>query len=355
MRPGCSRLFALKNILITGGAGFFGDLLKKDLLREGFACVSIDLERDPFRHPGLKAVRGDIRDVSLLDAICRETRFDAVFHCAAILAHAVKDKNFLWTSNVDGTRNIAEVAKRHGIPRVVFTSSNCLWAKNFGRPVMEDDEPEPAEIYGLSKWEGEKILAEYAGDFINVTFRCPTIMDEGRLGLLAILFEFIDEGRKVWVVGGGDNIYQFICARDLITACKLALRHDKSGVFNIGSDNVRSFRDVYGYVIEKAGTGSRVASLPKAPTLLAMRLAYWLKVSLLGPYQYKMIAEDFVFDTGKIKAELQWKPTLTNEEMLYNAYLYYHKNLADIKGRKDVSAHKQAAKMGIIRLLKWFS
>ena len=180
-------------------------------------------------------------------------------------------------------------------------------------------------------------------------------MDEGRLGLLAILFEFINEGRKVWVVGGGENVYQFIYAPDLINACKLALRRGASGVFNIGSDNVRSFREVYGYVIEKAGTGARVASLPKGPALFAMKAAHLLGVSPLGPYQYKMIAEDFVFDTGKIKAELRWEPTLTNEEMLYKSYRYYHENLADIKGRSDVSAHRRAAKMGIIRLLKWFS
>ncbi|MGI9252087.1 MAG: NAD-dependent epimerase/dehydratase family protein, partial [Pseudohongiellaceae bacterium] len=196
---------------------------------------------------------------------------------------------------------------------------------------------------------------EYASDFSTVIIRCPTIMDEGRLGLLAILFEFIDEGRKVWVVGGGDNVYQFIYAQDLIAACKLALDYHQSDIFNIGSDDVKPFRDVYNFVIEKAATGARVASLPKRPALLAMKLAYWLKLSPLGPYQYKMIAEDFVFDTSKIKRAPNWKPTYTNEEMLYKAYDYYHKHSADIRNRKDVSAHKQATEMGVIRVLKWFS
>jgi UDP-glucose 4-epimerase len=86
-----------------------------------------------------------------------------------------------------------------------------------------------------------------------------------------------------------------------------------------------------------------------------MKAAYFLKLSPLGPYQYKMIAEDFVFDTSKIKSKLKWKPTLTNEEMLYKAYLYYHKNLKEIKSRKNVSAHRQSAKMGVIKILKWLS
>ncbi|MGA2625203.1 MAG: NAD(P)-dependent oxidoreductase [Bacteroidota bacterium] len=345
----------MKKVLITGGAGFFGELLKKELLNAGYICVSIDLEKDTYEHSNLKAIQGDIRNISLLDTICRETKFDAVYHCAAILAHAIKDKNFLWTSNVDGTRNVAEIAKKHSIPQVIFTSSNCLWAENFGRPVREDDAPRPVEIYGRSKWEGEKILEEYKDCFNAVIFRCPTIMDEGRLGLLAILFEFIDEGRKVWVVGGGDNVYQFIYAKDLIVACIKALDYKRTRILNIGSDNVKPFRDVYNYVIDKAQTGARVASLPRKLTIFGMELAHKLKISPLGPYQYKMIAEDFVFDTTRIKNELDWRPTLTNEEMLFKAYKYYHENIQDIKNRKDVSAHKQAAPMGIIRLLKWIS
>ena len=345
----------MKNVLITGGAGFFGDLLKRDLLQEGCRVTSIDLEPDDFAHPNLQAVQGDILDSGLLDELCRDVKFDAVFHCAAILAHAVKDKGFLWSSNVDGTRNIAEAAKRHGIPRVIYTSSNCLWGRNFGRPVREDDEPAPVEIYGRSKWAAEKVLAEYQDDFIAIVFRCPTIMDEGRLGLLAILFEFIDEGRKVWVVGGGRNAYQFIYGPDLIDACKRAMSCGESGVYNIGANDVKPFREVYEHVIAKAGSRSKVVSLPKRLTLFAMRAAYHLKLSPLGPYQYKMIAEDFIFDTRKIKDELHWRPTCGNEEMLYQAYQYYRRHRAEIKTRRHVSAHKQAAKMGIIRLLKWLS
>ena len=241
------------------------------------------------------------------------------------------------------------------MPRLVFTSSNCLWAHNFGRPVHEDDAPAPVEIYGRSKWEGEKILWDFAPDIRVVVIRCPTIMDAGRLGLLAILFEFIEEGRKVWVVGGGHNRYQFIYAQDLCAACELAATLDESCVFNIGADDVRTFREVYQHVIDRAGTGSRVASLPKAPTLLAMRIAHRLGLSPLGPYQYKMIAEDFVFDTTRIKERLGWKPTLRNEEMFERAYLYYRDHRKEIHARRNVSAHKQPARMGVIRLLKWIS
>jgi nucleoside-diphosphate-sugar epimerase len=343
----------MKTALVTGGSGFFGSILKRRLLDLGIEVVNIDLQRDDEKHPALTSIQDDIRNGGRMDRLYAERRFDAVFHCAAILAHAVKDKRFLWTSNVRGTRVVADCARRHGVSNVVFISSNCLWGRGYAHPITEDEPPAPVEIYGCSKWEGEKIISEYAGDLNAVTLRCPTIIDFGRLGLLTILFEFIDEGCMVWTVGGGFNRYQFVYAQDLADACIRAASHTGSSVLNIGSDNVKSFREIYQYVIDRAGTGARVASLPKIPTLASMRVAHHLGISPLGPYHYKMIAENFCFDTTRIKKQLGWRPTLTNEEMLWRAYEYYRNNRREIEARRDVSAHRQAAKMGVIRLMKW--
>jgi len=345
----------MKTVLLTGGAGFFGSLLKQRLLEDGYRCVNLDLLRDEMVHPNLVSIRGDIRDRALLDRIFSEHSFDSILHVAAILAHGGIDEKLLWTSNVDGTRNLAEMAKKYKVSRLVFTSSNCLWGEGVSHAITEDEEPNPVEVYGRSKLEGEKILREYAGDFHSIIIRCPTIIDFGRLGLLSILFEFIHDHRKVWVVGSGNNKYQFIYAADLADACIRALSYNQSETFNIGSDNVQSLRAIYEYVIQQAGSRSKVTSLPKGPTLLGMRLGHILHVSPLGPYHYKMIAENFTFDTSKIKRLLGWRPTLTNEEMLWRAYQYYASNRLDIESRSDVSAHKKGAKMGVIRVLKWIS
>lgn len=357
--PECDRALTVRSqmstVLVTGGAGFFGDVLKRRLLDDGFDCVSIDLQPDPMVHPRLRSIQGDLRDARLLDEAFSRHRFDAVLHCAAMLAHAVKDRDLLWTSNVDATALLAECTARHHVPKLVFISSNCLWARGFGRPVREDDQPEPVEIYGRSKWEAERILQRHDGDFDSVILRSPTIVDSGRLGLLAILFDFIREGRRVWVVGKGDNRYQFVYAQDLASACLLALGHSGSACYNVGSDDVKPLRQVYEHVIREAGTDARVKSLPHRPVLAAMRVAGALKLSPLGPYHWRMIAEDFIFDTSKIKAELSWKPSLTNEEMLAEAYCAYARDFDEIHSRSDVSAHRQPAQMGVIRLLKWLS
>lgn len=345
----------MPSALVTGGAGFFGDILKSRLLDGGWSCVSIDLEPDNKRHPNLTSVRGDIRDRPALDAVFANQRFDCIFHCAAILAHDAKDREFLWSSNVDGTRTIAELAAAHRVPKIVFTSSNCLWADPFNRPVTEQDEPHPREIYGSSKWEGEKILQQHAGRVEVAIIRTPTIIDAGRLGLLSILFEFIADGRRVWVVGNGSNRYQFIYGPDLADACIRASGAGFAGVFNVGSNHVETLRAVYQRVIDAAGTGAKVASLPRRPTLQLMRIAHLAGISPLGPYQYRMIAESFEFDTTRARTVLGWNPTLTNAEMLCRAYQYYRDHRDEIESRTDVSAHKRPARMGVIRILKWMS
>jgi UDP-glucose 4-epimerase len=349
----------MQEILVTGGSGFFGGVLKRRLLAEGFAVTNIDLVRDEDAGAcGLTSIQGDIRDGGLLKEIFSDHKFVAVMHCAAMLAHEVKDEMQLWSSNVDGTRMVAEAAMVAGVWQFVNISTNCLWAEGFGRAVTEADVPAPVEVYGRSKLRAEVELAKLAAQDKRlqvVTLRCPTIIDSGRLGLLAILFEFIEDGKKVWVVGDGSNRYQFIYAQDLATACLLCLEYPRSNLFHIGSADVPTMRGMYESVIREAGSVSRVASLPRGPSVAAMKMAHALGVSPLGPYHYRMIAESFVFDTQRIREELGWQPTMTNEAMMLRAFNFYRDNRRAIHARTDVSAHSKAAPMGVIRVLKWLS
>jgi nucleoside-diphosphate-sugar epimerase len=347
----------MSHFLVTGGSGFFGGILKRRLLSEGHTVVNIDLELDEDAFGSLTSIQGDLRDGKLVQRIFAEHRFDGVFHAAAQFAHGMKpDKHLLWTSNVDATRQLAEITRSAGVRPFVFISSNCLWAANMGRPVNEDwDVPAPVEPYGKSKLAGERLLEEFKCDLDVVTLRCPTIMDAGRLGLLAILYEFIDDHKNLWVVGKGDNRYQFIYAEDLATACIQAAAYGRSDLFHIGSDHVMPMREVYQAVIDASCSRSRVRSLPKGPAIAAMMLAHKLRLSPLGPYHYKMIAESFIFDTARIKERLGWRPTLSNEEMLLKSYNFYARHRREIAVRTDASAHRKPASMGVIRILKWLS
>ncbi len=344
----------MKTILVTGGSGFFGGILKRAILDRGDRVISVDIVPDEDSHPNLVKERVDIRNVVELNRVYASERIDGVIHCAAVLAHGAKSESDLWTSNVDGTRNVAEACRTNSVRQLVSISSNCIWGEGIDRPIREDEPPNPIEIYGRSKLQAEIALAEYT-DLNCVIIRPPTIIDGGRLGLLAILFEFIREGRRLWTVGGGRNRYQFICGQDLTRACLLAVEYQGSEIFHVGSDNVKSIAELYEAVARRADSKSLVCSLPRTPAIAAMKVAYRLGISPLGPYHYKMIAENFSFDTTKIQKLLGWRSTRTNEEMLWRAYEYYSKNEAEIKSRRDVSDHRRPANMGVIRLLKWVS
>ncbi|HEX4007654.1 MAG TPA: NAD(P)-dependent oxidoreductase [Acidobacteriaceae bacterium] len=350
----------MPHVLVTGGAGFFGGILKRHLLRQRYHVTSVDRVPDPSWHPHLTKFTGDLRDPWLLHSVFGRADYDAVFHCAAVLPQGADwDEDDLWTTNVNGTRRIAEACRQFGVRKLIFTSTNCLWANGSGNDpahaIREDEAPAPAEIYGESKLAAEHVLCGYANDLDIVILRCPAIVDRGRPGLLAILFEFIHDGKTVWVVGDGGHRCQCISAEDLVRACMAALRPGVCDLFHVGSADVQPQRAVCEALIAEAGSASKVRSLPRKPALAAIDLAHRWGARPLGPYYSRMIAGDFLFDTTKIREHLGWRPTLTNEQMLVQAYRCYASRREEIHGRTNVSAHSAAAPMGMVRLLKWVS
>src|SRR5690242_17885283 len=141
----------MQAILVTGGAGFLGSLLLQELLKQGYYCVSVDIAQHSIDHPHLAAFTLDITNKSRLETIFQQFQIETIFHCAALLAHGKIKKTQLWDANVTATQHLVELADTYKVPRLIFTSSNCLWGTNLHRPVTETDLPKPVEIYGQSK------------------------------------------------------------------------------------------------------------------------------------------------------------------------------------------------------------
>jgi len=345
---------APRRALVTGGAGYFGGVLARHLADRGIEVVSVDRLADPEPDARVVYERADLRDpAAVARVLASRGPFDAVFHCAALMGHEAPRREDLWSSNVDATRVLAEASIAAGVRKIVYTSSICVFGRSYADPVGEDEPTCPVEDYGRSKLEGERVLASYGGRIDADALRCPTIVSAGRLGLLAILFEFVREGRKVYVVGDGSNRYSFVYARDLADACLLSSRAPGSHVYHVGSDAVRPLREVYAAVIDEAGSGSRLVSLPEKPAIALLSVLHRLGLSPLGPYHSRLIAGTFVFDASRIKRDLGWRPTLTNDAMLREAYRYFASS--DTSRRETLSAHRQGAKMGILKVVKWLS
>jgi UDP-glucose 4-epimerase len=340
-------------VIVTGASGFFGEILCEFLTESGHTVHGIDIL--PQRQAtSFTFSQVDVRNQSALSEVFNLIKPEAVVHAAAVLAHERPGKDELWSSNVEGTKIICEVAKQAGCDSLVFLSSNCLWAEEFDRPVTEMETPNPIELYGQSKWEGEKIVQSFNLEFKAIIFRSPTIVAAGRLGLLGILFQFIEEGRRVYIVGSGSNRYQFVYALDYCRAILVALEKHLSGTYNVGSSEVPTMADSYQHVIDRAATGARLVHLPKTLTVFLLRVLHTLRLSPLGPYQYRMIASSFQFDTTKLRHDAGWQPTMTNSDMLMDAYSYYKTNkLASLD--PTTSAHNRVANGGLINLLRRFS
>src|SRR5688572_16737880 len=105
-----------RTVLITGGAGFFGGLLKERLLSEGYRCVSVDLVKDDMRHEQLISIQGSIGNREVMEPLFQKYQFASVFHVAAILAHDRKNHSILWESNVDATKLLLELCRHYNVP-----------------------------------------------------------------------------------------------------------------------------------------------------------------------------------------------------------------------------------------------
>jgi UDP-glucose 4-epimerase len=341
--------------IVTGGMGFFGSFLADYLIAGGHDVLSIDRLPDDRSERTYENVQLDITDGAAFQAAVKKAgNVDAILHVAALLAHDKENLHHLWDSNVKGTQNVIECARALGIGKVVFTSTNCVFSTGFEKPVDESTPTNPIEIYGRSKLAAEAAIAA-APDVSSIVIRCPTIIAAGRLGLLTILFDFVREGRSLYVVGNGGNRYSFIAAQDLANACFLASQSKCIGLYHIGSDNVPTMKELYQSLMVHAGKEPRIRCLPNGLTQESLKVLNGLGLSPLGPYHYRMIAANFVFDNTKLKQDLNWKPTLTNSEILVEAYEYYVAHRDEIKGRQNVSAHKTGVKAGVLNLLRLIS
>jgi nucleoside-diphosphate-sugar epimerase len=337
--------------LVTGGAGYFGSLLVRQLVQAGERVRIFDLNDADDRPPGVEFHRGDIRD---LDA-CRKASagVDTSFHCVAQVPLA-KDKGLFWSVNRDGTRNILQAAKEAGTRKLVYLSSSAVFGVPREAPITPTTPPRPAEDYGAAKLAGEDLCREAAAGGLDVSIVRPrTIMGHGRLGIMQIVFEWISQGSDVFVMGRGDNRYQFVHADDLADACLLAARRPGFAAYNIGTDRFGTMRQTLEGLVAHAGTGSRVRSLPKGPAVLAMKASTALGLSPLGAYHWLVYGQEVYFDTGFPKAELGWRPRWGNVEMFIQSYEWYVAHRARILAEKGKSPHRSAVKQGVLGLLRW--
>ncbi|BDU57280.1 hypothetical protein LMORI2_02620 [Limnohabitans sp. MORI2] len=340
----------MKKALVTGGSGYFGSLLIKKLLEQGFNCSSLDISDASDRPASVKFICADIRDLD--DVKAAVAGVDVIYHNVAQVPLA-KDVKLFESVNGLGTENILKAAYEARVNKLVYTSSSAVFGVPDANPVTEDTKPKPGEDYGLAKYRGELMCNQYQSLGLDVSIIRPrTIMGHGRLGIFQMLFEWIAEGYNVPVLGDGNNIYQFVHSDDLAEACILAGNSSGSDVFNCGAAVFGTMRNVLEDLCDYAKTGSRVRSVPMTPAVLGMRLTSALGLSPLGAYHSLMYGRSMYFDISKAQKKLNWSPRYSNSEMFIESYDWYLKNRHLVLNQAGGSHHRSAVKQGVLNLIK---
>lgn len=343
-----------QRVFITGGAGFLGINLTRYLLTRGHQVVSYDIA--PFDYPErnqIHEVTGDIRDV---DALYRAMDgCDLVVHTAAALPLYSPDD--IRTTDLDGTRNVLEAAKRRSIKRVIHISSTAVYGIPDHHPLFENDQLVGVGPYGEAKVEAERICESYrANGLIVPILRPKSFVGPERLGVFALLYDWAKDGHGFPMIGSGNNRYQFLDVEDLCQAIYLCATLDDATVndtFNVGAKEFTTMREDYQAVLDEAGFGKKIAPLPAAPVIWTLRFLEALKLSPLYKWVYETAVTDSFVSIEKAEKQLGYKPLFSNKQALIRNYHWYVANLNTFANASGVS-HRVPWKQGILGIAKRF-
>jgi nucleoside-diphosphate-sugar epimerase len=337
-----------RTVLVTGGSGYFGTVVAAQALERGDRVRILDLNRPALTDGDLTYIAGDIRDLGTVRAACDGV--DLVLHNVAQVPLA-RDRELFDSVNVVGTANVLVGARDARVAKVVHTSSSAVFGVPDSNPVAEDAPCRPVEAYGRAKLRAEQLCHEAVAAGLDVTIVRPrTILGHGRLGIFAVLFDFVADGAPVYVLGSGDNRYQLVHADDLAGACLRAGDREGPTTYNIGAVEFGTMRATIEALVDHAGTGSTVRSLPAAPAQLAMRSLAAVGLAPFAPYHWLMYGESLFFDVTKARTELGWEPLHSNASMLIESYDWYleHRDDDAVGG----SRHQSPVRLGLLKVLR---
>jgi nucleoside-diphosphate-sugar epimerase len=346
--PVTSEYPAAVRVLVTGGSGVLGVNLIRQLLARGDTVVSLD--REPFDYPERARVieiRADIRD---REAMARAAAgCEVVVHAAAALPLYPPDE--IRSIDVDGTRIVLEAARVAS--RTVYISSTAVYGVPDHHPLLESDPMIGVGPYGNAKVDAEGVCAEArARGQIVAVLRPKSFVGPERLGVFAMLYEWAREGRDFPILGRGDNRYQLLDTDDLCDAVVLAMTapaERANDTFNVGAREFTTLRGDFQAVLDEAGHGGTIRSIPMA-AVWALRALERVKLSPLYPWIYDTVTEDSFVSTDKLTERLGWNPRCSNRQALIKNYRWYLANV-DRLGAAGVT-HRVPWKQGALALAK---
>lgn len=340
-------------ILITGGSGFLGINLVRHLLAKRENDIRI-LDIAPFDYPErdkIEEVIGDIRDVAVVKQAMEGVAI--VIHTAAALP--LYRKEDIFSTDIDGTRNLVSTAQAAKVKRFVHISSTAVYGIPDHHPLFETDKLIGVGPYGEAKIKAEELCLQARADGMCVPIIRPkSFIGPERLGVFALFYDWASDGRNFPMIGSGNNRYQLLDVEDLCEAIWLCMTLEEAKVndiFNIGAKEFTTMREDYQAVLDRAGFGRKIIGFPAKPVIWGLRFLELLRLSPLYKWVYETACEDSFVSIEKAEKVLGYAPRYSNKQALVRNYEWYLENKANFSNASGIS-HRVPWKQGILGIIK---
>ena len=320
-------------ILVCGGAGYIGSHAVHALIEKGEQVVVVDNLQTGHRdalNPKAKFYEGDIRDASVLDKIFTENKVEAVIHFAAnsLVGESMEKPLLYFNNNVYGMQVLLEAMVRHGVDKIVFSSTAAVYGEPKRVPIHEDDETCPTNTYGETKLTMEKMMkwVSRANGVRYVSlryFNAAGALPDGSIGedhatethLIPLILQ-VPTGRREHITVFGDDyptpdgtrLRDYIHVVDLADAHVLALEYLRKGgandIFNLGNGQGFSVKEMIAAAEKATGRSIKVE--------IGARRAG-------DPAQ-------LIASSEKARSVLGWKPRFTDVEQVIGTAWRWHEH-----------------------------
>jgi len=301
---------------VTGGAGFIGSHLVKNLVERGNEVIVID-NLNTGKKENIEKISKkidffeiDIRDFSAVEDILKN--IDGIFHEAALASvqDSFRIPDEFFEVNVNGTENIFKIGKKLGI-KIVYASSSSVYGNPIRIPIKESDGKNPFNPYAKTKLEGDKLAEKYAKNGLKVIgLRYFNVFGPRQskeyAGVIKLFLERIQQGLSPLINGDGLQVRDFVYVDDVVNANILAMESNIDGeFFNIGTNSTISVLDLANIIIKFSGLKLKPIYQPAVPGDVKATQA----------------------DITKAKMMLKWKPTTDLKDWLKSTVLDVKNNL----------------------------
>jgi UDP-glucuronate 4-epimerase len=305
----------MKHLLVTGGAGFIGSHLNDRLLASDVERVVVvddfnnfydptikhDNIRDHLKDPRYSIFEVDIRDAAALEPLFEQANFDCVVHLAARagVRPSLSEPQLYTETNINGTLNLLELARQHGIKQFVFGSSSSVYGINAKVPFSEDDPiRQPISPYAATKGAGELLCHTYSHLYglRCVCLRFFTVYGPRQRPDLAIhkFAKLISQGKPIPVFGDGKTRRDYTYVDDIIDGLMAAIDYDQSNyeVINLGESRTVELNELISLLEKELDTQATIDRQPPQPGDVPQTFADISKARALLGYNPKTPIEE---------------------------------------------------------------